>query len=185
MSLRVKIIYGFTEGEWHGKKFRRLLREQGHTIVKDASTADIIIAHSGGCYNMPTPRKEQRVMLINPPYWPGKSLKERGGNMIKHLASSVRPGNQPFYQLHKTSRNAVYLIRHQRTNKEMLLRAQTYNLAEQISHPHIILVRNYDDPWLTPDLAHLKAINPKLIIRSLSGGHDDCWLHPEPYINLL
>ncbi|HET6924775.1 MAG TPA: alpha/beta hydrolase [Candidatus Saccharimonadales bacterium] len=182
----VAIIFGFTEGEWHGKRFRRHLREAGYEVIKKAADADIIIAHSGGCYYVPRDlTTTQQVMLIDPPYWPARTIVRRGNNMLLHMTLQVRPGNEPFYQVHKTARNIAYLVRHARTNLAMMRHARVFNLADNIAHPHTILVHNEEDPWLTPDLAHLKRINPYLRIHHLPGGHDDCWWHPEHYINLL
>lgn len=182
----VAFIYGFTEGEWHGKRFRHLLREKGHEVVKDPLAADIIIAHSGGVFYVPKPLKNhQLLVIINPPYWPERPVTERARNMILHMMRSVYPGNGPLFQLYKTTWNFRYLIHHTKTNREMIARISTYDLENEISHPNTILVRNAHDPWLTPQLDGLKDINPVLRIHHLSGGHDDCWLRPETYINLI
>lgn len=183
--MNVAIRYGFTEGTWHGKKFRRMLRERGHQIVQEERLADIVIAHSGGCFDMPPLKESAILMFINPPYWPERPLRRRASDMTRQLARAIRPGNQPFYHTHKTARNLGYLVRHARTNHEMMRRAITFNLADEINHMPTILVRNSNDPWLTPDLDGLQQRYPQLRIARLPGDHDDCWLHPEPYIHLL
>ena len=185
MAKTVAFIYGFTEGQWHGKRFRRLLRDHNYTITKEVTEADIVIAHSGGCFDVPKLKKQALLILINPPYWPERSLQVRSHAMTKQLIGAVRPGNQPFYHTHKTARNLTYLVRHARTNRYMMSRAKTFNLASEAIHVNTILVRNSNDPWLTSSLDYLQSKNPNLRIVRMSGDHDDCWLHPERYINLL
>ncbi len=186
MSKTVAFIYGFTEGEWHGKRFRRLLRERGYEVVYKLSEADVIIAHSGGVYRLPDKLQPgQRLVLIDPPYWPERPVRLRAVRMVAHMVWSVRPGNAPFYQLHKTAWNFRYLVHHAELNRAMVRRANTYDLEQEITHPGTVLVHNATDPWLTPDLDGLQLINPSLRIVHIAGGHDDCWVHPERYINLL
>ncbi len=185
MTKTVAIMYGFTEGQWHGKHFRRLLRERGYKVIKNASEANVVIAHSAGCFYLPELAKQQQLILIDPPYWPEKSLSSRSRNMITQMALAVRPGNQPFYHVHKTAHNLAYLARHARTNREMLQMAPNFNLEAVILHCNTTLVHNSNDPWLTPYLGGLKQINSKLRIMHIPGDHDDLWLHPEPYIKLI
>jgi hypothetical protein len=181
----VHIVYGFTEGNWHGKKFRRALRDRGYSMTHDITRADYVIAHSGGCYDVPPLADNQRLMLINPTYWPGRSLAERAKNMSQQIVKSIRPGNKPFYHLYKTLRNIGYLFYHHRTNQFMIRRSKTFNLEQEIKHGKTLLVRNDHDPWITPDLDRLQSLNKQLHIARLPGEHDDCWLHPEPYIDYL
>jgi hypothetical protein len=53
MSESVCIIYGLNEGAAMGRKLVRALKEAGFTITDDSAGADIILAHSGGCYLVP------------------------------------------------------------------------------------------------------------------------------------
>lgn len=185
MSVTVAFLYGFTEGAWHGKRFRKVLRRKGFKVIRDVHQADIVIAHSGGAFYVYSLRPEQQLVLFNPPYWPEKPVKTRAGNMVKHMVRSIRKGNAPFYQVHKTARNFVYLVRHARTNLDMLEQAYMFDLSKLITHTNTTLVHNTDDPWLTEDLDGLKKHNPHLSIIHKSGGHDDCWVRPERYIHLL
>jgi hypothetical protein len=184
-SKTVAFIYGFTEGKWHGKRFRRVLREHGYTVEEDPAAADIVIAHSAGAFYVPLLNDAQRLVLINPPYWPERALHTRARNMTLQLLRDVRPGNQPFYHTHKTAHNLTYLVRHARTNRAIIRRAYHFNLEDEIRHPNTILVRTDDDPWLTPELDGLKKFNRHLQIHRMPGGHDDCWLHPEAYLQFL
>jgi hypothetical protein len=182
----VSFIYGFTEGEWQGHRFRKALAVADYSITKDVRSADIIIAHSGGCYYVPLDlRDDQLVILINPTYWPGKPLARRAAAMSLQIVKAIRCGNEPLFQLHKTFRNLGYLFWHSGKNYEIIRRAKKFELPVEAKHRNTIIIRNLHDPWLTPDLKNLKRLNPHLQILELSGEHDDCWVHPERYINLL
>ena len=182
---RVYIVFGFTEGKWHGKKFGRALRKRGHSLARKITDADVIFAHSGGCYDVGPLRDNQLLILNNPTYWPGRSLAARAKNMLLQLLIAVRPGNRPLYHLYKSMHNIAYLPYHSRRNMFMTRRAQTFNLEQEITHHKTVLIRNNNDPWLTPDLHKLESLNPHLQIERLPGEHDDCWLHPNPYIDIM
>jgi hypothetical protein len=184
-ALSVAILPGFSEGYWHTKRLRRALKRAGFSHSLSPSEADIVIAHSAGCYVVPPLRDEQLLVLINPTYWPGKSLGSRGSTMTWQILQAVRPGNQPFYQLHKTAHNILNLVRNPRSHLALAAKASSFDLEQVVTHSKTIIIRNQSDPWLTPHLDHLTQINPGLSITTLPGGHDDCWQHPEPYVNLL
>ena len=179
------LIVGFTEGGWHVRRFEKSLKRRGFTITKDVAKAHFVVAHSGGCYTIPPLSDEQVLMLINPTYWPGKALNLRGGAMTLQLLRAVRPGNNPLYHLWKTIHNLFYLFYHHRLNMVMVQQSRWYSLEQSINHHKTILVRNQNDPWLTHELDDLQRLHPKLKIERLAGDHDDCWLNPGPYIDLL
>lgn len=64
MSKTVALIPGFTEGKWHTKRFKRALVRRGYHFVLQADHADIVIAHSGGCYEIPALRPNTYIDLI-------------------------------------------------------------------------------------------------------------------------
>lgn len=178
-------MYGFTEGKWHGKRLRQCLRRHGYRIARRPDRADIVIAHSGGCLDTPILPESTILMLVNPPYWPGRHLLSRAHNMVLQLLRAVEPGNQPMFHITKTFRNLFYLFWHGATNFRMVRESFIFNLEDEVRHQRTILVRNENDPWLTPELDQLVQINPHVQIVRLPGDHDNMWLHPEPYVNLL
>jgi hypothetical protein len=84
--------------------------------------------------------------------------------MFGHLLRAVRRGNEPLFQLHKTARNIGYLVWHAGKNHAMVQRARKYELPAEAAHERTVLIRNKQDPWLTPNLDDLKQINPHLEI---------------------
>ena len=79
----VAVIPGFGEGAWHQKRLLNAFEKLGYIAEADAAQADIIIAHSAGCFYLPKVRPQQQVVLIGPPYWPGRSV----------LSSFIRKGH--------------------------------------------------------------------------------------------
>jgi len=186
MAKTVAFIYGFTEGKWHGHRFRKALQDKAYEILYNPRIADVIIAHSAGCYHVPIDlRHDQQVLFINPTYWPGKPLLFRAFKMFGQLVIAVRLGNHPLYQLQKTAHNLWYLVWHADSNRDMVKRAKKFELPVEIKHRHTTLVRNQHDPWLTPDLDDLKKLNKNLRIVHMPGWHDHCWEFPEQYLHLI
>jgi len=180
----VAVLDGFAEGKWHSKKLRAELVNAGYTIAKDATKADIIIAHSGGCFYVPLNNTDQKVMLIGPPYWPDKSPARSMMEKI-YLDMTYRMREQNFlYFLQKTQWNIIYLIadipRALNIGKSVRLK----KLVSLFNKSRVIVVRNKDDAWCMPDLKSA-LINEKATFYELPGEHDDCWIHPKAYVDLL
>lgn len=183
--MKVFFVYGFIEGRWHSKRFRRALRKRGYDVGRSLKNADVIIAHSGGCYDVPPLRDDQLLVLINPPYWPERSVRERTWNMAKQMIITLKPGRHALYSARKTVRNLIYSVTRRRHNKRIAERTRTFRLVDEVRHSRTILVRNNNDPWLTPNLTELQKANPHLHIERLAGDHDDCWIKPNLYIDLI
>lgn len=64
----VALIHGFAGGKWHTKTFVKELEKAGLKVVGDTSGADVIIAHSTGCYIIPREPKAKLIFLIGIPY---------------------------------------------------------------------------------------------------------------------
>src|SRR5690348_14896227 len=106
----VALLYGFGEGTWHGRRFRSVLETQGFTVADQAEEADIVIAHSAGCFYLPQTSKKQLTVLIGPPYWPGRSMV---ANFLRKAVSDFR-----YYRTHhlitawwiKSFHNGIYIF---------------------------------------------------------------------------
>lgn len=183
--MKAYLLVGFTEGKWHIKRFENGLRRHGFGLTHDITEADCVITHSAGCYVIPPLADNQILMLINPTHWPGRSLRRRAAVMLHHVAISIRPGNHFWHHMWKSLHNMFYLFYRWRDNWQIIRQAPVYDLEQSINHERTILVRNKRDPWLTPNLDDIQKKHPKLKIVHLPGDHDDCWLHPRPYIELL
>lgn len=186
MKQKVKIEYGIFSGEHNGQRLRKVLTSSGYEVVKNTAEADFIMAHSAGCFWLEDATERQKLILIDPPYWPGKTIRER--------ASAQRQANFKFrqYEYHfrpwiaKNLWGVYYAVRDFRRTVRIIRYAFRFNLEDTVSsHQHTLLVRNHQDTWLTPELSALKRLNHKLNIIEVPGSHEDITHHPERYVALL
>jgi hypothetical protein len=185
MSLKVKILYGIFGGEHIGKRLRTALREAGYTPVTDTNEADVILAHSAGCFWLENTPAHQKLILIDPPYWPGKTIRQRAHDRAR---SNLRPlvhGYSLRYWIGRNLWGAYYALFDLKRNRRIMNYAEHYNLPDIIRDHTVLLVRNQHDDWLTPDLGHLKKVNPTLRIVELPGDHDDISQYPKRYVDLI
>ncbi|HEV7454705.1 MAG TPA: hypothetical protein VGO07_05595, partial [Candidatus Saccharimonadales bacterium] len=143
------------------------------------SQADIIIAHSGGCFVL-DPRPEQRIIMIGVPYWPDRSIFK---SLCIKIASDFyhhhHQGELVFW-LHKTGWNAVYSLKI-RTHFRML-RGRARGAHWQ--YKNVTVARNIHDAMCTPDLSRLPFTTPQNFVE-LPGHHDECWVDPNPVVELV
>jgi hypothetical protein len=173
-------IYGFCEGPRVGKRFEHILESGNFRVTRDVRRADIIIAHSGGCFVVPENNHAKLVLLIGLPCWPGKSTaKALRQKVWLDIITHQRNGLLAEW-LQKTGWHSWYFW-NMANNRRMLrgMRAEAHRTATDA-----VLVRNQNDVQCTPDPRQLHFnYSPPLL--SLPGQHDDCWLHPEPYIAII
>jgi len=184
-KLKVKIYYGVFSGERNGPRLRKALRRAGYEITAQEVEADIIIAHSAGAFWLPQAPTNQKLMIIDPVYWPSKSVKERIRAKAKTNLKFRHYGYPLRYWLAKNLWGAYYAVRDAARTQRIIRHAKHYDLEQIIKGHAVLLVRNIDDAWLTPNLDQLKAINPNIIIKEMPGEHDDWFYNPQPYVDLL
>src|SRR5688572_18120710 len=99
--MKVAIIYGWAEGHWHGHRLRKELKAAGLEYSHDPANADVIIAHSGGCYMLPDNSQANLVMLVGFPYYAGP-------HPIKFLPKKIKDEFKDLWWLRKTVYNILY-----------------------------------------------------------------------------
>jgi len=182
---KVKILYGVVSGERLGRRLRREIRNAGFSITKDRDEADIIMAHSAGCFWLHDVRPEQKLLLIDPPYWPGKTVRERVKVKADANIHFRRYGYGRRRWLAKNLWGVYYAVRDFNRTVRVAKHAGQYDLETIIGDRQATLVRNEHDAWLTPDLGELKRTHPQLRVVTLPGEHDDWFFNPKPYAELL
>ena len=179
MERTVAIIPGFAEGSFHYSQLRKELQQAGFSVIHDAEQADVIIAHSGGCYLLPSASRAKQVFLIGYPYWPGRSLltsiylkfadlRQQHGILFATKAWLIN-GWFACNVIHDW-----WLIRGSHRRKDIL--------TQPLSGRHFIWNRydSYCDPQ-----AVLALATPNDTFISIEGGHDDIWQNPTLYVHLL
>lgn len=185
-ALSVAILYGFGEGKWHGRELEAALRSAGFAITEAAEKADIIIAHSGGMYVLPKNLTGKIVFLVAPSCGqPERSLlRTQGKKVWLDMTYFLRAG-MGMKWLQKSLWNAAHLI------------GQIPKLRQlwQIHHSHqaglptiattTIVIEYKNDPWSGYISAEEKAKHPSYTFITMDAPHDDIWLHPAVYVQLM
>jgi hypothetical protein len=181
MSQTIAIIHGVNEGPAMSRALRTAFAAAGYSITKDIATADILFAHSGGALLIPAKHQAKRVFIIGVAYWPGRPWLKATKLHLRHEAALFRETGKYGQLLMKWLYRAVYfwklrLVFRMYHNQNMA--AAWNSLGRQI------IVHNRYDEYSLPNIAEEPFKGPRTFI-SLPGGHDDCWDHPERYIQLL
>jgi|GEM_PF-1714005 len=185
MRASVCILPGIFSGNRTTSKFRSLLQKSGYHITNDASKADIIIAHSAGCLWVPPLLDHQRLVIINPPYWPGKTIRERGKARSRSNLRFRQYGYTLRQWLTRQLWGIYYMLAEYARARHIIRQMPFYNLEAVVTTGSVLLVRNKHDDWLTPELGELQYRNPRLKIVQLPGDHDDFNYNPQTYVDLL
>ncbi|MDB5182703.1 MAG: hypothetical protein JWO47_487 [Candidatus Saccharibacteria bacterium] len=160
------------------------LLKSGYTLEKNIEKANIVIAHSGGVFFLPLTEKSQTIVLIGPPYWPGKPILLCMAQKI-HLDFHARQQEKKLgYWFIKTFWNGIYTVIDLLRAYMLLSYVRKHDLKDRLPNKKIIIIRNKNDAWCSPDLMDIPHKNP-ITFFELPGEHDDCWIHPEPYIKIL
>lgn len=179
----VTIRYGWAEGPWHAKRLVRELQARGFTVVGDAASADIIFAHSSGCYQIPKDAKAQVVLLVGLPY--GSVYHLVWGLLRKEAIefNHHRSKHELRWWGNKIMHNGWYLVTKPCVTYDLLTRHKTGNLPSSIGR-RVFLVRPSDDAFMQPGVSVRLAERGYEFIE-IDGSHDSCWVEPRPYVDLI
>lgn len=182
----VKLEYGIFSGAHSGSKLEKALRKAGYTIVRNAADADIIMTHSAGCFWLPAVSNGKKLILIDPPYWPGKTVRDRSRSQRRANFHYQQYGYPFFPWFRRNLWGVYYAVRDLPRTIQIIRRVFKFNLEDIVrDHDQLLLVHNQYDTWFTPDFAQLKKFNGKLKTMELPGSHEDITHHPERYAELL
>ncbi len=181
MNKKIAILYGWAEGAGHAKHLRTSLRAHGFHITRKPEEADIIIAHSGGIFLLPSNMRAELVMLIGVPYWPGKRPIK---SLLDKIRFELKNRSNSRYLIRKILFNCIYIaskpIHHYRI--WISWKKKRYPSSSEAS---FLAVRNKHDVFTNhKDVLNLASDNNWNVV-SLYGQHDDLWLNPENYIRLI
>ncbi|HEY1064394.1 MAG TPA: hypothetical protein VGE30_03840 [Candidatus Saccharimonadales bacterium] len=185
MASKVALQYGVLTGERVGRPFIAALQKAGFEITSRPESADIIIGHSGGCFWLPQAPTKQKLLLINPPFWPGRTVKSRIIRRTLTYFMFWRHGYTLPRWLWRSGWGIYYgiteLPRHHALGKQ----SSRYRLEAIIERHTALIIRNTADDWLTPNYKQLLNKHQGLSFAELPGDHDNCWINPEPYVRAL
>ncbi len=180
MQPKVCIQYGFCEGPKIGRAFESSLKSAGYALTRNMDDADIVVAHSGGCFVIPNNSDRKLMCMIGLPYSPSKPMVV---NMIRKIWLDFKNHEEVrsiTWWVNKTFWNGVYFFR-MPNNMRMLLGMRSRKWQ---SCKNVVLIRNTEDVMCTVATDKLPFVYaPK--IASLAGQHDDCWIHSDKYVDII
>ena len=175
------ILYGLNEGPGIGKKFEAACRRAGFTLTRDARNADVIFAHSGGCFLIPPDTHAQKILLVGLPYWPRRLWVVATAKKVALEFKTYRGQRKLGEWAGKWLYHARYFL-NLRAAWQMA-RNQSYKNPWNSKNPQII-IRNREDAYSSFRLLDIHFQGPRVFI-SLPGQHDDCWVNSEIYVKLM
>jgi len=181
----VYIIPGWSEGAGQTRKLAACLINNGFTQSKKVEDADILITHSAGCYFAAEAGKAKLVMLINPSYGLGGAGAGLG-QVNDTLFGAPRQIRQWGFinWLQMRSWNAYYLL----SQPHRSLKILKYIKSDPVSLPgaeKIIFLDNDSDRDHTSAVEKVRAAHKNVVYIPHPGLHEDCWINPQPYVDLL
>lgn len=175
------IGYGFMEGSLHGRRMRRALRQRGYTVTASPNDAAVVILHSGAYLICPEPKPTQQFLLIDPSTSNTQRVLTK---ILRHALYDIRHvllSSQWRFWCSKTLYNWCYFATHFKSALAMYrkLPESIPRLEHLVSLPHITVTRSADTSWHY--VVDLDDSNTHIF----NDSHDDCWLHPDRYLDLL
>lgn len=184
---KVAILYGIGEGDYHGRAFVSGLKRAGFDVIRDSAKADIVITHSGGCFFLPPLELDQKFVLINPPYWPGKPLVVSTMQKIYFDFMDFARDGKLHVWFWKTAVNLAHIARFLIKTLVIMRGAHKRRFYEALRDENAAIIRSSADTFLAPDADQLleQKVGKVISFYRLPGQHDTCWRDPEPYIRII
>lgn len=173
---KIYLSLGLAEGGLVSRKFKKAAHARGFTFTKQKTEADYAIGHSAGCYNLNDTGTAKIVILIGPP-----TLSVNSKTVIKQINQKLLYEYRELGLLvfcKKNLPNLLYIL-----NIPRNIRLRKIVLKRQLPTRPVFFIRNQRDPFNTTRLEHHNESQHTYI--SLPGGHDDIWIRPNPYLDIL
>lgn len=184
--LTFAVSYGFLGGPAHSRKLRQLLSAKGYDCTADLEHADIILAHSAGCFLIPKQAKPKLVVYVGMPLaqaqLPAAFVKANHSSIVSALHDKA------IIKVMKiTLLSWYYGLRQPKRNWNII---RTIKTAVPTLPPGaaITFITNRYDPWPSGDTLHQYVESKEgrqWVFMSLPGSHDDVWEQPEKYAAII
>lgn len=179
----VAIIHGWAEGKRLSKRFADILTKRGFKVVNDPAVADVVFAHSLGCYLLPPDSKARRVLLVGVPLVPTERLPVA---LVRKLAKEARHhrAHDELGWWYKKLAYGFWCAVTKPHHIYYLFSKRNSTYLPNADDRRVLVVRPTDDPFMPAETNHLLEKRGYRRVE-LEGMHDDCWLDPEMYADLL
>ncbi len=173
---KICIVYGFAEGRLVSVGMRKELARREYTVVTKPAEAEILLAHSGGCFMLPRTHNAKLILLVDPPMWLDKTP-------LWRLPEKLRLENRTIYWYKKTLFNLWYVLSRpaQWLRMGRLIKLDGINTGDA----RTVVVRNKEDSFAHPENVLARVSENEWSVCSMVGGHDDLWENPTPYVDII
>ncbi len=176
---------GWAENRWKTHKLLDGLAGAGGTPVQRAADADVLITHSAGGHVLPAGIKARLVVLISPTYVLDRPF------FVSIFLEYVMDSVDYFRRLliyPWLLKNLYYVF------FGLFHPIRTVRIYQQVRQPltidglkgnRILLIRNENDFFSSPQIKKLAQEQPNVKYVELPGRHDNVWIEPQPYVDLI
>ncbi len=175
---RVYIAYGAMEGPLQANKMKRALIKHGYEVTGSQTDADIVIAHSGGHLEINDPSRFKQILLIDPAFPNNRPIPL---NWLLHLLETTRlvffSKDWPFF-FQTLAINLWYILFDVKRSKSMYSKYSNSSV-QKFNLKNVTITSSSDPTWRDKDLPKLQKVI------HFRASHQDCWLHPSKYLDLL
>lgn len=178
------IAYGFLGGALTGIRMRRLLRKSGYKRSRFLADADIVLAHSAGCWELNNIKIARLVFLVGLPLAePSLKLSSYNAQQMTKIALANR---HYLHILGVRLNNLVYGLFQPRRNLSIIRNiSQLQAVFQAPKATQIVCIANRHDPWPRADNMQSLIDEEPWAFISLGGSHDDIWEHPDRYVEII
>lgn len=181
-QLTYAVSYGLFSGPAHGKRLQAAMKKAGYHEVSRQTDADIIIAHSAGCWQVTPGKTTQLIVYVGMPFALERPLKTWYAATSAML--KIMPGSTDKKWLRYVARhNLAFVFRQPLRNWRIIRNAKKpHRLPMGIPS---ILVINEDDVWThSPAMeTHIQKHDWDFV--GLPGSHNDIWQHPDRIVAII
>lgn len=180
--MRIHVVPGWAEGNW---QFKQLVRDDSRfQLERDAAKADVIFSHSSGVYSLPGISPHQIVLIVDPPYWPGRGIVSRIiQNVLTDTPAQIKDFGVGFW-LRLRLANILYIIiepwRHIKIWRSL---RKTFELS--LKAERVALIRDRQDAYCGQAVRSLLKGYPSIRYIEVDGLHETCWAHPKRYLDVI
>ncbi len=180
--LTYHINYGFVGGPRKSKAMRRHLQSAGLQQAESANTADIIIAHSAGCWEISDSAQPRLVVYIGLPL-ADPTLRTSLKSNAQTFGRVIGAGHFKHLRRHVTL-SMYYLAREPRRNMRIIRRAKQLKV-KVFPDAQSVMIMNQHDPWpRAPELGDLMQYEAWAYV-GLPGTHDSIWEDSQLYAQII
>jgi hypothetical protein len=184
MIINVAVMPGWAGGKWHTRQFEAALQAAGYTVT-DVLHADVIIAHSTACYALPSKTPAQYFVLIDPPYWPGKTLLTRILEKKKYDRKLTNNPTPMKLKVQNLFWSTAFVLSKLKYTQLAVQHHGQLDFLQKLKAKNVGIIHNQQDYLCSPDIEIPIVSYPNVKFIRLPGGHNDFYTNPQPYIDLL